>query len=96
MKTLYSVNFWRNVEFASDYEVHTQQLAENKISVHIKAKQFAKSLFLSHPENYRCIYSDNYLDLEAGEEATVTITSDAPIDEKKLILCDYARMTAGN
>lgn len=96
VKTLYSVNFWRNVEFASDYEVHTQQLAENKISVHIKAKQFAKSLFLSHPENYRCIYSDNYLDLEAGEEATVTITSDAPIDEKKIILCDYARMTAGN
>lgn len=96
VKTLYSVNFWRNVEFASDYEVQKEQLSENRISVHIKAKQFAKSLFLSHPENYHCIYSDNYLDLEAGEEATVTITSDAPIDEKKIILCDYARMTAEN
>lgn len=96
VKTLYSVNFWRKVSFVSDYEVRTQQRSEKEILVHIKAKQFAKSLFISHLENYRCRYSDNYLDLEAGEEARITVTSDEPIDEKQLVVCDYAGMTAGN
>ena len=30
--------------------------------------------FINMPDNYKCTYSDNYIDLEAGEEKTVMIT----------------------
>lgn len=92
--TLYSVNFWRKVNFVSDYEWTTERVSDYCIKVYIMAKQFAKSVFLSMPDNYKYIYSDNYLNLEAGQSTTVTVTADEPIDETKLTVCDYASMQA--
>lgn len=90
--TLYSVNFWRKVSFESDYTWTAEKLSDTCIKVHIKANKFTKSVFISLPDNYKYIYSDNYLDLEAGQEATVTVTAEEAIDETKLTLCDYASM----
>lgn len=93
--TLYSVNFWRKVSFASDYEWQTERVSDTCIKVHIKANQFAKSVFLSLPDNRNYFYSDNYLDLEAGQEVTVTVSGEEAIDETKLTVCDYASMLKG-
>lgn len=90
--TLYSVNFWRNVEFDGDYMYGFEQVSEKCLRVHITAKRFTKSLFISLPDNYRYTYSDNYLDLEAGQSAVVTITADCPIDPAQISLRDYNQM----
>ena len=93
--TLYSVNFWRNVEFNGEYSYETEKISDTCVKVHITAKSFVKSLFISLLDNYKYTYSDNYLDLEAGQGATVTITADCAIDESQITLCDYSRMRKG-
>ncbi len=72
--TLYSWDFWSSARFKSDYTVKIEQKDENTIAVTIKANAFAKSVFINMPDNYKCTYSDNYIDLEGGEEKTVMIT----------------------
>lgn len=89
-RNVYSPNFWRSAEFDSDYTVETKQVAPTKVAVKIKANTFVKSLFLSFSDNYKYLYSDNYLDIEAGEERVIEITSDEPIDPAKLVTVHYA------
>lgn len=91
--SLYSVNFWRNIAFESDYEYQIEQISAHCVKIHVHARRFAKSLFIHYPENHSCIYSDNYLDMEAGERRTVTVTSEDVLDAAKFTLCDYAIMT---
>ena len=90
--TLFSVNFWRNVTFDGKYSYEIEKVSDNCVKLHITAKTFVKSLYISQPDNFRYIYSDNYLDLEAGEKKTVTISADGEIDTTKIHLCDYTQM----
>ena len=91
--TLYSDGMWRNHAFTSNYEIKTQTVNANKIKVTIKANEFAKSVFISMKDNYKCVYSDNYLDVEAGTEQTVEINCDQPINAQDIIVTDFAKMT---
>lgn len=86
--TLYSPNFWSGVKFESDYAVKKEQLAENRIAVTVKANKFAKSVFVNMSDNYKCDYSDNYFDLEAGEKKTIIISSAEKIDVKDVEITD--------
>lgn len=90
---LYSVHFWRNVAFESNYDYRVEKVSDHCVKVHISAKAFTKSLFIHYPDNYCCMYSDNYLDMEAGESRTITVTSEKVLNPKKFELCDYAEMT---
>ena len=45
-------------------------------------------------DNYQYIYSDNYIDVEAGMEKTVVIRSEQPIDERAVTVTDFAAMTS--
>lgn len=89
-RNVYSPDFWRTAEFDSDYSVETKQIAPTKVAVKIKANTFVKSLFLSFSDNYKYLYSDNYLDIESGEERIIEITSEEPIDPAKLVIVHYA------
>ena len=40
------------------------------------------------PDNYKCDYSDNYFDLEAGEKKTIIISSAEKIDVKDVEITD--------
>lgn len=86
--TLYSPDFWSGVKFESDYSVKKEQLDEKRIAVTVKANKFAKSVFINMPENYKRDYSDNYFDVEAGEEKTVIISSEEKIDVKDVEVTD--------
>lgn len=90
---LYSHVMWRDHAFTSDYEVEKEVVNANKVKVTIKANAFAKSVFISMKDNYKCIYSDNYLDVEAGTSQTVEITSKQPINAEDIIVTDFAKMT---
>ena len=63
----------------------------NKATVTIKANKFAKSVFISLPENYKYDYSDNYLDIEAEQEKTVVISSNEQIDVSEIMVTDFAK-----
>ena len=91
--TLYSPNYWRNYMFQSDYEYFTNKLNDNTIQLTVKANKFAKSVFVSFNDNYKYLFSDNYFDVEQGTSKTITITSEQPIDEKSIVVTDFAKQT---
>jgi beta-mannosidase len=93
-KSLYSPDLWRGAGFKSDYSVVTSAVKPGFLHVKIKAAEFAKSVFLSFSDNYKYVYSDNYFDLEKGEEKEIIITSAKDIDPSKLTVTDFAAMTA--
>ena len=88
---VYSFDMWHSCTFQSRYSYAVRR-EESGISVTVKAKEFAKGVTLRLPENYKYEYSDNYFDLQAGEEKTVRIRGDA--DERNLVVTDFAKETA--
>ena len=80
---LFSLDFWHDCQFESDLSFETT-MKGNTAKVRIKANKFAKSVFLSMPDNYKYTYSDNYVDIEAGQEAVIEICADCKIDLSKL------------
>lgn len=92
-RNLYSPKMWSEKKFVSDYAVEIERVNECKVKVKIKANAFAKSVFISMKDNYQYTYSDNYIDVEAGAEKTVEITSVTPIDRANIVVTDFAKMT---
>ena len=88
--TLYSYDFWSSAQIQSDYTVELKQVDEYTIHATVKANSLAKSVFITLPENYKCNYSDNYIDVEAGEEKTVVITSKEKIAVSEVRVSDLA------
>ncbi len=92
MKTVFSYSMWANCIFESDY-TYTTEKCGNKLKVTVTANAFAKGVTLRFPENYKYSYSDNYIDLEAGESRMVEVTCREAFDEKDLTVTDFARET---
>ncbi len=88
--TLYSWDFWSSAHFVSDFESTVKQIDKNNIEVTIKANSFAKSIFINMPNNCRCTYSDNYFDLEGGEQKTILISSSEDICADNVEIFDFA------
>lgn len=92
-KTLYSPYFWMNVYFESDYDVEMEQLNDRQVNIKIHANKFTKSLFISHKDNFKFTYSDNYIDLEAGDDREIIVSCDEKFDMKNLVVTDFAKQT---
>lgn len=85
-KTIYSPQMWREFSFDNDFEYHLERKNEHRATLTIKAKSFVKSLFIHFPDNYKYLYSDNYLDLEMGDEVQVDIECVEKTDFSSLCL----------
>lgn len=94
VKTLYSPRFWMNTEFVSDYETELVQRSDNQVLVKIHANSFAKSVFVSHKDNYRFTYSDNYVDIEAGDTVEILVSCKGAFDKSELTIVDFAEQTS--
>ena len=93
-KTLYSPNFWRCRQFTSDHKCDIKKVSENKALITVKANEFTKGLFVSHKDNFGYLYSDNYFDMEKGDEKTVVVVAlNGDIDENGFVVTDFAEMT---
>ena len=92
VRNVYSPDMWQTAEFNGTYTVKTEQVTPCKANITVKANGFVKGLYLSFPENCGYRFSDNYLDIEDGQEITVTVTAEHPIDLQQLMTTDYAKM----
>ena len=90
-KTLYSPTLWKG-KFNSDYTYQTEKINASQMKITVKANQFAKGVFISFKDNYKYDYSDNYFDLEAGEEKEILVTSYGGAFAE-LEITDFAEMT---
>ena len=93
-ENLYSDDFWRNCKFESDYDYKIEKIDDHTAKITVKANKFAKQVFVSAKDNFRYLYSDNYFDVEAGREKTITVTSKDVIDENAFTITDFAKETA--
>lgn len=87
---VYSPDFWRSAELIGTYTVEPIVMEPCKVQLKIKANGFVKGLFIHIPDNYKYSYSDNYLDIEDGQEVIVEVTADEPIDLQQLSTTDYS------
>lgn len=86
---VFSYDMWHNCKFASDY-VYTVKKQDGCYAVTIKANQFAKGVTLRMTDNYKFTYSDNYVDLQAGEQTTLYIYGANEEDIASLEVTDFA------
>lgn len=93
-KSLYSPQLWSDGQFGSDYSFRIDKISENKAKITVCAKSFVKSLTVSFSDNCNITYSDNYVDMENGDEITIEAESDFPIDFSTLKVTDFHKETA--
>ena len=79
-----SNKFFSNYYFKNEFPFATKILNKNHVDIKIKAKTFVKSLFVNFKDNYKYLFSDNYLDLEKGETKIIHVGDKYPIDMKTL------------
>lgn len=89
-KEIYFHNLWKEKAFVSDIESVTEQIDEYACKITIKARQFARAVFIDYPDNADICYEDNFFDMEKGDERTVTIVGRAPIESAAFTVKTYA------
>lgn len=94
--SLYSYDFWRSCKFVSDYKTEIVPVDEYTVVVKVKANAFVKQLFVNMKDNYKYDYSDNYVDIEAGEVVEITIRAKQKIDVADMEISDYVERTKNN
>ena len=92
ISTVYSADMWHGCRFKSDYTYKTEAF-DGGIRVTVKAKSFAKGVTFILPDNYKYDYSDNYVDIEAGEEKTVCIGGAGKELIPELVVTDFNKET---
>lgn len=88
LHTVWSKSMWKGCSFKSDYSYEVKPEGD-ALAVTVKAKSFVKGVILRFSENEKYSYTDNYFDLEAGEQKTVYISGGAQASE--LVVTDYAK-----
>lgn len=94
--SLYSYIFWKNCTFDSDYKADIVPVDEYTVVVKVHANKFVKSLFVNMKDNYKYEYSDNYIDVEAGGYAEITVRSKHKINIADMEISDYVQRTKNN
>ncbi len=92
LETVYSPDMWHSCHFESDYD-SSVKFENGNIAVTVKAKKFAKGITVRLPDNCKYTYTDNYFDVEAGEEKTVYILGVDEAEVKNVTVTDFAKET---
>lgn len=86
VKTFYSPSFWKDFPASHDFTYSFRKINRTRAEITVRANGFVKSLFIHFKDNFKYIYEDNYIDLEKGEERTISIKAKEPagFDDLKL------------
>ena len=90
---MFSYDMWHTCKFVSDYVYKVDKLPDC-YAVTVAAKQFAKGVIVRMKDNYKFTFSDNYVDLQAGEQVTLYIYGATDDDIATLEVTDFAKETA--
>ena len=78
-----------NLSFVSDLTVKKERVNDCSIRLKIKANRFAKCVFVDIPGVVTDI-TDNYFDMEKGDERTVVVSSASPISRADVKVMTFA------
>ncbi len=88
--TVFSYDMWHTCKFNSDYTYSVKKEGD-RYAVKLTANAFAKGITLRLPDNYKYTYSDNYIDMQAGESVIVYIDGATDEEMKNLTVTDFAK-----
>lgn len=91
-ENVYSHGMWRNFAFESAYTYEAVS-KEGGMEVTLRADRFAKGVTLRLPKNEIYTYSDNYFDMQAGQEKTIFIAGAEHVPVEALVVTDFAKET---
>lgn len=77
---LYSPHLYHMIDVDNKFDYVVNKIDCNNIELKIHANSFVKSLFIHFKDNYLYKFSDNYLDLECGQDVVIMISSSKNID----------------
>ena len=87
----YSSDMWSTTPLKSDYKIEVIKRTVNHAEIEITANSFAKSVCVKLPDDEKYIYSDNYVDVQAGCSRIIKIDSEKDIDISKITYCDFVK-----
>lgn len=91
-ENVYSHGMWQNFSFESDYTYEAVK-KDSGMEVTVRANTFAKGVTLRLPGNENDTYSDNYFDMQAGQEKTIFIAGAKEVPVEELVVTDFAKET---
>ena len=89
-KSVYFNRLWRDKLFSSDIVYSVRRASATTYLLHIKANSFARMVFIDYPDNAGVFYEDNYFDMEKGDERTITIETEIPVDPSEFTVKTFA------
>ena len=89
-KSVYFYDLWKDKPFVSDIEVKKEKTGEKEFKIKIRAKKFARLVFIDTPYETNPEISENYFDMEAGEEREITVKTATPISVNDITVKTYA------
>ncbi len=89
-KSIYFYDLWQGAEWKSDLTVRAEQVTERSVRLNIKANEFARLVFIDTPYGGDVEISDDYFDMEKGDERVVTLSAEFPIDASAVSVKTFA------
>lgn len=79
-KTIYFPKLWKELPFVSDVAYELRENEGGRYALKLRANAFARTVFLDYADNTGIVYSDNFFDMEKGEERLILIETSKAID----------------
>ena len=89
-KSVYFYDLWKDKTFVTDISVEKEKTGENEFSLKIRAGKFARLVFIDTPYRANPVISDNYFDMEQGDERTITVKTAVPVSAEEITVKTYA------
>ena len=89
---VFSYDMWHTCTFSGKYDYKVKKLADC-YAVTVHAHGFVKGLVVRMKDNCKFTYSDNYIDLQRGEQQTIYIYGATEADIAALEVTDFANET---
>ena len=89
-KNFYFPNLWKDKSFITDIDWKMKKVDEGIYKITIKANAFARAVFVDTKDNEEITYSDNFFDMEKGDEVEVVIKSNLNLKKGDIKIKTFA------
>ena len=89
-KSVYFYDLWKDIPWKTDLAVERKRVNEGEVILTIKAKEFARMVFIDTPDNRGVTMEDNYFDMEKGETRNIRVFSKKALEEETITVKTFA------